>query len=326
MRFQTFFVYMLGVFCLASCAISPGLGGADYERNQVRIEQNVRLATVINSRSVRIEGTKTGLGVVSGAAAGGAAVHRAGSGVGHSVASVAGVVAGGLAGAAIEETLTAQEGVEITVQFDDGKVSLITQAADEKFLVGDRVIVAKNAGITRVTRIAPSVNVAQTRPVEPTVSPSIASTQYLCLSPSIVRVSAVGYGATSSHSDLTVGQKKLLGMRASKLDAYRSLVEQIAGLHLTSNSTVGEMMSKNDNIRATVDAYLRGARVVEVSPMSDGNFQTMLEIDLDSRSFATACSAQNSIVSNPGSMFIGSSVSFENNYLYGASIPYLYAY
>jgi outer membrane lipoprotein SlyB len=310
------------LLCLASCAVTPGLGGADYERNQVRTEQSVRLATVINSRHVRIEGTKSGLGLASGTLAGATSVHRAGAGLGHTVAPIAGAVAGGLVGSAIEESVTSQPGVEVAVQFDDGKVSLITQAADEEFSVGDRVIVAKSAGVTRVTRMTQSVNVVPTAP-PPIAPPVVSSSQYLCISPSVVRVSAVGYGSTSSQSDLTTGQKKLLGMRASKIDAYRSMAEQIAGLHLTSNTTVGDMMSKSDSIRTSVDAYIRGARVVEVSPMSDGNYQTMLEIDLDSRIFTTACTTQNAMLPITGPMIIGSAVPVQNNIVYGASVPYL---
>ena len=57
----------------------------------------------------------------------------------------------GLGGAAVEEGVTRQKGVEITVKLDSGRMLAITQAADEEFRVGDRVRVLSGGGTTRVT-------------------------------------------------------------------------------------------------------------------------------------------------------------------------------
>jgi outer membrane lipoprotein SlyB len=58
---------------------------------------------------------------------------------------------GGLGGAAAEEAVTRQRGVEITVKLDSGRMIAITQAADEEFKVGERVRVLSGGGTTRVT-------------------------------------------------------------------------------------------------------------------------------------------------------------------------------
>jgi outer membrane lipoprotein SlyB len=139
---------------LSACT-TTGLGSGDYERGQVRGEQSVRLATVMSVRNVRIEGTHSGLGALTGAAVGGLAGHTTGGGRGTDIATVAGAVVGGLAGAAVEQSSTRQEGVELTVQYDNGKLSAITQGADEFFKVGDRVVVNSGSGVTRVTKVAP---------------------------------------------------------------------------------------------------------------------------------------------------------------------------
>jgi len=154
MKTTHYVLFAAVVIGLSACASAGGLGGADYGRAQVRGEQSVRLATVMSVRTVRIEGTKSGLGALTGAAVGGLAGHSAGSGRGNDIATVAGAVAGGLVGSAIEESSTKQEGVEVTVQFDNGKLSVITQAADEFFKVGDRVMVTSGSGVTRVTKVA----------------------------------------------------------------------------------------------------------------------------------------------------------------------------
>lgn len=122
------------------------------------------------------------------------------------------------------------------------------------------------------------------------------NTQYVADAYVPVRLSAIGYGAASSAEGHTPGQRRLLAMRASKLDAYRSLAEQVYGIRLTSNTTISALMSQNDGFRAYIDAYLRGARIVSVTPMADGNYETTIEIDFDdraARSYLPASPQQN---------------------------------
>lgn len=95
-----------------------------------------------------------------------------------------------------------------------------------------------------------------------------------------VRVSATGYGSTSHFDGYSNGQRRLMAMRASKLDAYRALAEQVYGVKIKGSTTVAAMIAQNDSYRIYVDAYLRGARVVSVTPMAEGNYETEVEIEL----------------------------------------------
>jgi outer membrane lipoprotein SlyB len=61
-------------------------------------------------------------------------------------------VAGGLLGAAAEQGMTRQEGVEITVRLDNGELRAIVQTADEPFKPGDRVRLLSVNGQTRVSK------------------------------------------------------------------------------------------------------------------------------------------------------------------------------
>lgn len=136
---------------LAGCASS--LSGSSYERRQARTVHEVDMGVVEHVRSVQIEGTKSSVGSTAGAVAGGVAGRESGnSPVGRAVGGVAGAVIGGIAGAAIEEGVTRQEGLEITVRLDSGRLIAITQAADEDFRQGDRVRVLHGGrGGSRVT-------------------------------------------------------------------------------------------------------------------------------------------------------------------------------
>jgi outer membrane lipoprotein SlyB len=134
---------------LAGCP--AGLGSKDYSRSQARTVQEVQMGVVESVREVNIEGTKTPVGAGAGAVVGGVAGSTVGGGRGSVVGATVGAVLGGLGGAAAEEAVTRQKGIEITVKLDSGRMLAITQAADEAFQVGDRVRVLSGDGTTRVS-------------------------------------------------------------------------------------------------------------------------------------------------------------------------------
>lgn len=94
------------------------------------------------------------------------------------------------------------------------------------------------------------------------------------------KVTAVGYGAMPVGEGLTPAQRHLLAMRAAKLDAYRALAETVAGIKITGTSTVSAMALTSDSYKAYIEAYMRGARIVSITPLPDGAFETILELTL----------------------------------------------
>ncbi len=145
---RSFAVLVLCIF-LAACA--PSRSGKVYSRDQARATHSVEMGTVERVEDVQIEGTKTPVGTVAGAATGGVLGSTIGSGSGRAVATVLGAVAGGVAGSAVEEGVTRKAGLEITVRLDSGKTIVIVQEADEMYYIGDRVrVVSGSDGTTRV--------------------------------------------------------------------------------------------------------------------------------------------------------------------------------
>lgn len=142
-------VLPLAIFS-AGCA--SGLGSADYERREARRVYEVRMGVVENVRSVRLEGTESGVGTVAGAAVGGIAGSEIGRGKGSAVGAVLGAVVGGVAGAAAEEVATRKTGLEITVRLDSGRtIAVVQEDTGERFAVGDRVRILESGGQARVT-------------------------------------------------------------------------------------------------------------------------------------------------------------------------------
>ncbi len=99
-------------------------------------------------------------------------------------------------------------------------------------------------------------------------------------------LTATGYGTAQKSDKFSRSQIKLMAMRSSKMDAYRSLSEQVFGLHLRGMTTVENMIVTNDSYRAYVGAYLRGAKVKRASAIGsdiyagDDTFETVVELEL----------------------------------------------
>jgi outer membrane lipoprotein SlyB len=140
---------MIAAFVLSGCASSKS--GQVYTRDQTREVHQVEYGTVKEVRTVKIEGTKSAVGAFSGAAIGGAGGSLLGGGRASTVFAILGAVGGGFAGAAAEEALTRQEGLEITVQLDSGRTIAVVQKADVMFNPGERVRVLTGKQSTRVT-------------------------------------------------------------------------------------------------------------------------------------------------------------------------------
>lgn len=135
---------------LGGCA--PSMSGSAYSRSQARETQQVEFGIVEGVRNVMIEGTKSPVGTVAGAALGGLAGSTIGGGRGQAAAAIGGAVLGGVAGSAAEEAITRRQGLEITVRLDNGRYIAVTQEADEIFNPGERVRVLRGYdGTTRVT-------------------------------------------------------------------------------------------------------------------------------------------------------------------------------
>jgi outer membrane lipoprotein SlyB len=135
---------------LAGCASQ--LTGDSYSRGEARTETTIRKGVVESIRPVKLEGTKSGIGAIAGGAVGGIAGSGIGGGRGSGIASVLGAVAGGLVGAVAEEGVTRNDGIEITVQLDDGSLVAVVQEADVSFAPGDKVRVLRTSGTSRVAR------------------------------------------------------------------------------------------------------------------------------------------------------------------------------
>ena len=90
---------------------------------------------------------------------------------------------------------------------------------------------------------------------------------------------ATGYAVVSVQNHKVPAQQRLLAIRASKLDAYRALTEQVYGQQLDASTTVADMTVMSDTFRAKVEGVIYGAVLVSITPVGEDTYETTLSLD-----------------------------------------------
>lgn len=94
-------------------------------------------------------------------------------------------------------------------------------------------------------------------------------------------ITATGYAVVTVQNHKNPAQQRLMAIRASKLDAYRNLTEQVYGQQLDASSTVADMVVTNDTFRTKVEGVIYGARLVSITPVGEDTYETTLSLDRD---------------------------------------------
>ena len=92
-------------------------------------------------------------------------------------------------------------------------------------------------------------------------------------------IRATGYAVISTQNHKNPAQQRLMAIRASKLDAYRALTEQVYGQQLDATTTVAEMMITSDTFRTRVQGIIYGAVLESITPIGDDTYETTLSLD-----------------------------------------------
>ncbi len=93
-------------------------------------------------------------------------------------------------------------------------------------------------------------------------------------------VSVKGYGTVNMYKNHSKEQRRLLSMRASKIDAYRNLAEEIKGLEINGHTKISDMLVQSDVYETYVDAFIRGAKVKSMTAINADTYETTLELRL----------------------------------------------
>jgi len=91
-------------------------------------------------------------------------------------------------------------------------------------------------------------------------------------------IRATGYAVINLQASDLPEQRRLLAIRASRLDAYRSLAEQVYGQFIDSNSTVNDLVLSNDSFRARVQGVIYGAELESITPVGADTYEVTLSL------------------------------------------------
>ncbi len=89
---------------------------------------------------------------------------------------------------------------------------------------------------------------------------------------------AVGYAIVDVQPGPSRSEKMLQALRASKLDAYRELTEQVYGQALQGSTTMRDAVQTSNQMQVSVEGVVRGARVLKSYPINN-MYATELELD-----------------------------------------------
>lgn len=162
--------------------------------------------------------------------------------------------------------------------FDDGTCEVDVQATIEQVMValetlvrtdpfGNKTVIRdmvkynrKKVFIATGTGVAPSA-------AEP-VQPAYQSTQ---------RSRTAGIPGWENVSP----RGRLMAERAAKVDAYRNLAERVNGLRITSNTYVRDFVAESDEIRTSLNTFLKGAKQVgRPQYLEDGIVEVEVQITI----------------------------------------------
>jgi len=92
-------------------------------------------------------------------------------------------------------------------------------------------------------------------------------------------ITGMGYASISSQPAKSVNQRRLMAIRAARLEAMRNLTEQVHGIKVNSRTTIIDAIVQNDSLRATVDGLIIGAKTVRINPVGADTYEVVLELD-----------------------------------------------
>ncbi len=92
-------------------------------------------------------------------------------------------------------------------------------------------------------------------------------------------INVTGYGAPKSTFD-NLAQRRLMALRASEVDAYRKIAEQIAGLQIIGDTRTDDFIADRDRLRTYLNSFVQGATITDQEFESDGMAVTTMSLKI----------------------------------------------
>lgn len=94
-------------------------------------------------------------------------------------------------------------------------------------------------------------------------------------------ITGLGFAQISGQPGKTANEKRLMAMRAARMDALRDLAEQVHGIRVNAETTVNDMVVRNDHLSAVVKGSIRGAKTIRITPKGSDGYEVKMALDRD---------------------------------------------
>ena len=108
----------------------------------------------------------------------------------------------------------------------------------------------------------------------------------------IVQFTGLGLSQVSRQPGASTNEKRLMAIRAARMEALRDLTEQIHGIQISSETTLRDQMVRSDSVRGLVEGEIRGARTLRITPKGGDSFEVVLALDPDTVAYILRAARQ----------------------------------
>lgn len=91
----------------------------------------------------------------------------------------------------------------------------------------------------------------------------------------------LGFAQVAGQPGKTLNEKRLMAIRAARVDALRDLTEQVHGVRISATTTVRDAVVADDTLGAVVQGTLRGARTLRVTASGSDSYEVEMALDRD---------------------------------------------
>ncbi|MEY4983926.1 MAG: hypothetical protein RIR62_2192 [Pseudomonadota bacterium] len=142
-------------------------------------------------------------------------------------------------------------------------------------------------GLTRqLAEVKDGLDAADRLDAAPTANPSANPSANISASQpaadaGVMPVKGLGFAQIAGQPGKTLNERRLMAIRAARMDALRDLTEQIHGIRLSATTSVRDAVVTDDRLAAVVEGTLRGARTVRITPKGTDSYEIEMAIDRD---------------------------------------------
>ena len=128
---------------------------------------------------------------------------------------------------------------------------------------------------TQLATVKDDLDAADVAAAPPPPAPPVAAAD------AVPALKGLGFAQIAGQPGGTMNEKRLMAIRAARMDALRDLAEQVHGIRLSASTSIRDAVVLDDSLSALVEGTIRGARTVRVTPKGTDSYEVEMMLDRD---------------------------------------------